>query len=186
MDLCKTFDRSQGTGQLAVQMAKLKGFNVIGTCSPGKSAIAQACGVDQLIDYTVKDIDIAERVKDITSGEGVKCVIDGVGKTTADASINSLGRRGICIFFGNASGAVPPIDPLRLIGNSNFITRPKLLDYTASREELLMRAKDVFEWIANGDLAVSIDREFKLEEASDAHRYIEAGKTAGKILLNTS
>eukprot|EP00622_Pseudochattonella_farcimen_P001855 FR736659.1.p1 GENE.FR736659.1~~FR736659.1.p1 ORF type:complete len:124 (+),score=17.25 FR736659.1:87-458(+) len=119
---------------------------------------------------------------EITEGKGVKCVIDGIGANTWELSLASLAQRGICIFFGNASGPVPPVNPLKLIGKSNFITRPKLLDYTATREELLWRSGEVFGWVNEGKLNVSIDKVFSLAEAGDGHDYLEAGKSTGKVL----
>lgn len=86
-------------------------------------------------DYT--SVDVVKRVMDITGGEGVRAVIDGIGKSTVDISIDSLARRGIFVSFGNASGAVPAFPVLRLIKKSAFTTRPKLLDYVATRDELL-------------------------------------------------
>ncbi len=173
-----------GTGQLAVQMAKIYGHQVIGTCSPAKTEIAYAAGCDYVIDYTSEDI--AERVMELTNGAGAMCVLDGVGKDTAKASIASLGDRGICIFFGNASGPVEPISPLELIKKSNYITRPKLLDYTRDRDEMMFRGESVMKWIMDGDVVLHIDKVLPLSQTAAAHRYIEAGKTTGKILFDIS
>jgi NADPH:quinone reductase len=171
-----------GTGQLAVQMAKRKGYNVIGTCSKKKMSIVDNLGADAVIDYGTENV--VERVMEITNGVGVHCALDGVGKSTADSSLDSLAQRGICVYFGNASGPVEPVSPLRLIGKSSFVTRPKLLDYTRNREELSMRADETFQWVAEGTLDVSVDRIFPLTEAKEAHDYIEAGKTTGKLLID--
>ena len=154
-----------GTCQWAAQMAKLRGYKVIGTCSESKQDIARATGVDELIvykeapgtsyeDYT--SVDLVPKVMEITGGEGVKAVIDGIGLATWETSIESLARRGIFVSFGNASGAVPAFPPLRLINKSGFITRPKLNDYTVTREELLSRANDIYGWIDKGDLKVVV------------------------------
>jgi hypothetical protein len=78
--------------------------------------------------------------QEITGGVGCAAVFDGVGKTTYKASLACVGRRGVVVFFGNASGPVPPIAPLELVAKSAFITRPKLLDYTVTRAELDARA----------------------------------------------
>jgi NADPH2:quinone reductase len=171
-----------GTGQFAVQMARAQGFKVIGTCSTGKLAIAKNIGCDAVVDYNSENV--AERVMEITDGVGVHCALDGVGKSTAESSLDSLAVRGVCVFFGNASGPVEPVSPLRLIGKSSFVTRPKLLDYTRTPEELRRRAKDTFGWVADGSVRVSIDRTYPLSEAIDAHEYIEAGNTIGKVLLD--
>lgn len=180
-----------GTCQWAAQMAKLRGFKVIGTCSKGKADIAETLGCDELIvldevpgasyeDY--ESVDIVERVMEVTNGVGVKCVIDGIGKSTVDISINSLAHRGIFISFGNASGAVPAFPVLRLIGKSAYVTRPKLLDYTTNRAELVERADEIFGWLKDGKLNVSVDTTFPLIEAAEGHLYLEAGKSKGKVL----
>lgn len=180
-----------GTCQWAAQMAKLRGYKVIGTAPKGKSDIAEALGCDELIlldevpgtsyeDY--ESVDIVSKVKEITDGQGVKCVIDGIGKATVDISIDSLARRGIFISFGNASGAVPAFPVLRLIGKSAYVTRPKLLDYTVTREELVWRASEIFGWLSEGKLKVSVDTTFPLDQAAEGHLYLEAGKSKGKVL----
>jgi NADPH2:quinone reductase len=180
-----------GTCQWAAQMAKLRGFKVIGTAPKGKADVAAALGCDELIlldeaagtsyeDYT--SVDVVARVKEITGGAGVKCVIDGIGKATVDISIDSLARRGIFISFGNASGAVPAFPVLRLIGKSAYVTRPKLLDYTVTREELVWRSGDIYGWLQEGKLKVAVDTVFPLDQAAEGHRYLEAGKSKGKVL----
>ena len=180
-----------GTCQWAAQMAKILGYKVIGTAPKGKRDIAESLGCDELIlldevagtsyeDY--ESVDIVSKVKDITGGKGVKCVIDGIGKATVDISIDSLARRGIFVSFGNASGAVPAFPVLRLIGKSAYVTRPKLLDYTVDREELVWRSGEVFGWLADGRLKVTVDTTFPLDQAAEGHIYLEAGKSKGKVL----
>ena len=153
-----------GTCQWAAQMAKLRGYKVIGTCSESKQDIARATGVDELIVYKeapgtsyedYSSVDLVPKVMEITGGEGVKAVIDGIGLATWETSIEVLARRGIFVSFGNASGAVPAFPPLRFINKSGFLTRPKLNDYTVTREELLSRANDIYGWINKGDLKVA-------------------------------
>merc|ERR1712078_980381 len=122
---------------------------------------------------------IVGKVQEVTDGEGVKCVIDGIGKSTVDISINSLARRGIFISFGNASGAVPAFPVLKLIAKSAYVTRPKLLDYITNREELLMRSNEIFGWLKDGKLNVSVDTTFPLDQAAEGHLYLEAGKSKG-------
>jgi NADPH2:quinone reductase len=180
-----------GTCQWAAQMAKIRGFKVIGTVSKGKADIAEGLGCDELIvldevpgasyeDY--ESVDIVKKVMEVTGGEGVKCVIDGIGKSTVDISIDSLARRGIFVSFGNASGSVPAFPVLRLIGKSGYVTRPKLLDYIVTRDELVWRANEIFDWLKNGKLKVSVDTIFPLDQAAEGHKYLEAGKSKGKVL----
>ena len=180
-----------GTCQWAAQMAKIRGYKVIGTAPVGKRAIAESLGCDELIllnevpgtsyeDY--ESVDVVQKVKEITAGRGVKCVIDGIGKATVDISLDSLARRGIFVSFGNASGAVPAFPVLRLIGKSAYVTRPKLLDYTVDREELVWRSGEVFGWLEEGKLKVAVDTTFPLDQAAEGHMYLEAGKSKGKVL----
>lgn len=180
-----------GTCQWAAQMAKIRGYKVIGTCSKGKEDVSRQLGCDELIvldeapgtsyeDYG--SVDIVAKVMDITNNKGVKCVIDGIGKNTMDISINSLGHRGIFVSFGNASGAVPAFPVLRLIGKSAYVTRPKLLDYVVTRDELVWRAGEIFGWLKEGKLSVSVDTIFPLDKAAEGHLYLEAGKSKGKLL----
>ena len=180
-----------GAGQWACQMAKIRGYKVIGTCSKGKEAVGRATGVDELIvlsevpgtayeDY--ESVDIVAKVMEITNGKGVKCVIDGIGAATYEIALNSLDVRGIFISFGNASGAVPAYPPLRHIGKSSFMTRPKLNDYTRDRAELLERAEDIFGWLKEGKLSVTVDKLYDLKDVTEGHDYLEAGKSTGKVL----
>ena len=180
-----------GTCQWAAQMAKLRGHKVIGTVSKGKADIAKKLGCDDLIvldevpgasyeDY--ESVDIVKRVMEVTGGVGAKSVIDGIGKSTVDISLNSLAHRGIFISFGNASGAVPAFPVLRLIAKSAYVTRPKLLDYTTTRSELVWRANEIFGWLKDGKLQVSVDTTFSLDDAAEGHKYLEAGKSKGKVL----
>eukprot|EP00041_Stephanoeca_diplocostata_P029048 m.847422 g.847422 ORF g.847422 m.847422 type:complete len:637 (+) comp23484_c0_seq7:100-2010(+) len=171
-----------GTGQFVVQLATAAGYRVIGTCSESKMALAQSLGCEHVIDYRSENV--ADRVMEITGGAGVKAVLDGVGQSTYEGSLASLAVRGICVFFGNASGPVPPISPLKLVPKSNFITRPKLNDYTRTRTELVARAEHVMSAVGNGDVSVAIDKRFSIDDVVAAHTYIEAGKTTGKIIID--
>ena len=172
-----------GVGQLLVQIAKLRGARVLTTVSTEeKAALAREAGADAVIRYT--EVDVVEAVREATDGAGVHVVYDSVGRTTFDASLEVLRPRGMLVLFGQSSGAVEPVDPQRLNrGGSLFLTRPTLGHYTATPQELRSRAGDLFRWIDAGDLRVRIDTTFPLEEAADAHRYIEGRRTKGKVLL---
>ena len=180
---CLVHAAAGGVGQLLVQCAKLRGAKVIGTAgSEEKAAIARERGADHVILYRQQDF--REEVMRLTGGKGVDVVYDAVGKDTISRSIRSLRRRGVCINYGGASGLVPSIEPLELgEAGSVFFTRPHLADYIATPEELALRASDLFAAWRTGKLVVTVDREFALAEASAAHRYLEAGRTKGKLLL---
>jgi len=180
---CLVHAAAGGVGQLLVQCAKLRGATVIGTAgSVEKAAIAKARGADNVILY--RETDFREEVMRLTGGKGVHVVYDAVGKDTMAGSIRSLRRRGTCINYGGASGLVRSIDPLELgEAGSIFFTRPHLADYLATREEIAGRAADLFAAWRTGKLVVTIDREYPLAEAGAAQRYLEGGKTKGKLLL---
>ncbi len=172
-----------GVGLILVQMAKMRGARVIGTVSTEEKAqLARGAGADEIIRYTEQDFEA--EVSRLTDGRGVHVVYDSVGKTTWEKSMNCLSPKGYLVLFGNASGPVPPVDPLLLSRlGSIFLTRPTLVDYTASREELELRANDVLGWIRTGKLSLRIDRTLPLSDAREAHRLLEGRLTTGKVLL---
>lgn len=172
-----------GTGQLLVQMLKQAGARVIGTCSSEeKAALAREAGADEVILYT--QADFAAEARRLTEGRGVDVVYDSVGKSTFDASLKALRPRGLMVLFGQASGAVPPVDLQRLNQHGSlFVTRPSMVHYVATREELAMRASAVLTSIALAELKVRIDRKLPLADAAEAHRHLEARATRGKVIL---
>ncbi len=173
-----------GMGQLLTQLATASGARVIGTVStPAKERLAREAGAAEVIRYTEID-DLAGEVRRLTGGDGVAAVYDGVGASTFDASLAALRPRGMLALFGAASGPVPPVDPQRLnAAGSVFLTRPKLADYVANREELAWRAGEVFDAIRNGSLRITIGGRYPLAEASRAHQDLQARRTTGKLLL---
>jgi NADPH2:quinone reductase len=171
-----------GVGGLLVQMAKQRGARVFGTVSTPKLDLVRELGADVVIDYTTTP-DFAAEVLRLTGGKGVNVVYDGVGRTTFDRSLESLGVRGYLALFGQSSGPVAAFDPARLSQKGNFLTRPSLAHYSQTREELLWRSGEVFGAVASGKLRVRIDREVPLRDAAEAHRLLEGRKTTGKLLL---
>jgi NADPH:quinone reductase len=171
-----------GVGQLLVQLAKRCGARVIGTASTeAKADLAREAGADEMILYT--EVDFEEEVKRLTGGKGVHVVYDSVGKTTFEKGLRCLQPRGYMVLFGQSSGQVPAVEITALARKSLFVTRPGLLDHIADRQALLARAGDLFQWMAAGELRVSIDQVFPLSEAAAAHRYLEGRCTRGKVLL---
>lgn len=170
-----------GMGLLLTQVSKAAGARVIGTASTAeKKRTARDAGADEVLDYD----GFADRVRELTGGEGVAVVYDGVGAPTFDGSLASLRRRGVLALYGAAGGKVPPFDPQRLnAAGSLFLTRPTLAHYTATRDELLERAADVYGWIASGALRLHIGKRYDLADAAAAHADLEARRTTGKLLL---
>jgi len=181
---CLVHAAAGGVGGLLVQLAKLRGATVIATVgSSAKAERAQALGADHVILY--REQNFREETLRITEGRGVDVVYDSIGRDTIAGSIRSLARRGLCINFGGASGLVESIVPLELgEAGSVFFTRPHLADYIATPAELVGRAGELFDHAIRGRLKVAIDRRWPLAETTEAMRYLEAGRTHGKLLLD--
>ena len=172
-----------GVGLMLVQVAKMRGARVIATCSTEeKAALVREAGADEVILYTEKDF--LEEVKRLTDGVGVDVAYDSVGKATWEGSMDSLKTRGMMVFFGNASGPVPAIEPLTLTAKGSlFMTRPTLASHVATREDLEKRSSDLFGWVKSGQLKVRIGEMLPLSEAATAHERLAGRLTTGKVLL---
>lgn len=172
-----------GVGLILSQWARSLGAFVIGTTSSeAKARLALDNGCDHVIRYDQGDF--APQVRDLTDGAGVRVVYDGVGKSTLDGSLASLGRRGMLVSFGNASGPAGPVEPSRLQrGGSQFLTRPTLFDYVTNAQELDDSAGALFEKILSGAVKIEIGAEFALKDAAKAHIALEARQTTGSTLL---
>jgi NADPH2:quinone reductase len=182
-DTCLIHAAAGGVGLLLTQIAKRRGARVIGTVSTEeKATLAREAGADHVIRYTTQDFEA--EVKRLTEDRGVQVVYDSVGRTTFEKGLGCLARRGMLVLFGQSSGPVPPFDPQVLNQRGSlFFTRPSLVHYIATRDELLARASELFGWIASGKLKLRIHGRYPLERAADAHRELESRKTTGKLLL---
>jgi NADPH:quinone reductase len=170
-----------GVGLLLTQMVKMRGGVVIATTStPQKAELAQGAGADHVAGYD----DFGAVAREVTGGEGAAVVYDGIGQATFDDSLAALRRRGYLVLYGAASGPVPPLDPQRLAaGGSLFLTRPTLVHYIVTRQELLSRADDLFRWVAEGTLTVRVGGRYPLDQAARAHEDLAARRTTGKLIL---
>jgi NADPH2:quinone reductase len=172
-----------GVGSILVPWARHLGATVIGTAgTPDKAEAARKAGCDHVILY--REQDFAAEVRKLTGGAGVDVVYDSVGKDTFAGSLDSLRRRGTLVTFGNASGKVPPFEPVLLAEKGSlFLTRPRLADYTATREELEAAASGLFAALAKGVIKAEIGQCYPLREAAQAHVELESRKTTGASLL---
>jgi len=172
-----------GLGQLMIQIAKHLGAKVITTVSTQEKAeIVKKLGADHVILYTSEDV--KTRARELTNGRGVDVVYDSVGKTTFEGSLDSLAPLGYLVLCGNASGPVPPIDPMVLSNKGSlFLTRPTLGVYIAQREVFEERCNDLFGWVKNGVIKSQSPQTFALKDAAQAHELIESRKSTGKVLL---
>jgi NADPH:quinone reductase len=171
-----------GMGLILVQWLKHLGAVAIGTVSTeAKARIARQAGADHVIHYTTEDF--AEEAKHITGGKGVDYIIDGVGKTTFTKNLDALRHRGWATIYGMASGPAEPVVPNSLMTKALTISGGSLFNFIATRQELLVRAGDVFSGLQEGWLTLHIDRTLPLAEAAEAHRLLETRQTTGKLIL---
>lgn len=172
-----------GVGLLLVQMAHNIGARVIATVSTEEKAkLARAAGAHEVILYAQADFEA--ETKRLTGGKGVDVVYDSVGKTTFEKGLNILRPRGMMVLFGGSSGAVPPFDLVALSQKGSlYVTRPTLVNYIATRDELVARSSAVFGMMATGKLQLRIEHTYPLAKAQQAHRDLEGRKTTGKLLL---
>ena len=173
-----------GVGLLLTQMVKRRGGIVVATASGGpdgeKHRLAREAGADHVTGYD----QFRAVVGEVTGGVGAHVVYDGVGQATFDDSLAALRPRGMLVVYGAASGQVPPFDIQRLnSGGSLFATRPTLAHYIADVAELRWRAREVFGWIASGELDVRIGGRYPLTDAAQAQQDLAARRTTGKLLL---
>jgi NADPH2:quinone reductase len=172
-----------GVGLIACQWLKALGATVIGTAgSDDKCALAKAHGAEHVINYSKENF--VERVKAITGGKGLPVVYDAVGKTTWDGSLDCLRPRGLMVSFGNASGAVPPVN-LGILSTkgSLYVTRPTLATHIASRADLVERSNALFDIVKSGKVKIETTGRYKLADAQAAHRDLEGRKTTGSVVL---
>lgn len=172
-----------GVGLLLVQWLKHAGARVIGTVStPDKAEAARAAGADEVILYTHEPV--APRVRALTCGDGVRVTFDGVGMATWEASLDSTGRRGLIVNYGNADGPVAGVN-LGILAQkgSLFNTRPTLFDYYALPEERAAGSDHVWDMFRKGIIKVTIGQTYRLEEANQAHIDLEGRRTTGSTVL---
>src|SRR3989338_615545 len=172
-----------GVGLIACQWLKALGVTVIGTAgSDDKAALAKAHGAEHVVNYSRENF--VERVKAITGGKGVPVVYDAVGKTTWEGSLDCLRPRGLMVSFGNASGAVPPVN-LGILSTkgSLYVTRPTLATHIASRADLVARSNALFAVVKSKKVKIETTARYKLADAAQAHRDLEGRKTTGSVVL---
>jgi NADPH2:quinone reductase len=172
-----------GVGLIACQWLKALGVTTIGTAgSAEKLALAKAHGADHVINYSTEDF--AKRVKEITGGKGVPVVYDSVGKSTWEGSLDCLRPRGLMVSFGNASGPVAPVNlGILATKGSLYVTRPTLGTHIASRADLVERSNALFDVVKSGKVKIETSKTYKLADAAQAHRDLEARKTTGSVIL---
>ena len=182
-ETCLFHAAAGGVGLIFGQWANSIGATVIGTVSSEeKAGLARTHGYHHVINYRTEDV--VHRVLEITGGDKLPVVYDGVGRDTFELSLDCLRPRGLMVSFGNASGAVPPVNLQELANRGSlFLTRPTLLTYTATTEELRQSSRDVFSRVLSGAVRVEINQRYPLAEIQQAHIDLEARNTTGSTVV---
>jgi NADPH2:quinone reductase len=172
-----------GMGQILCQWGRHLGATVIGTVgSEAKVKAGKRAGCRHVVNMAAESF--LERVREITKGRGVPVVYDGIGKDTFGDSLDCLAPLGMMVCYGNASGPVPPVDISILAQKGSlFLTRPTLFTYTATREDLLRSARELFAVVKKGAVKIPINQTYPLKEVAQAHRDLESRKTTGSTIL---
>lgn len=171
-----------GVGSLLVPWATSMGVKVIAvTSSEEKAARARSLGAQ---DVVLSSGDVASEVRALTGGAGVDVSYDSVGKTSAQASIDSLKPRGWWVSYGNASGPADPVAPTTLGGKGSLVlTRPGLFHFIGDGESMRRGAAALFGALRAGTIKAQVGQTFPLSDVANAHQAIESGKTVGATLL---
>jgi NADPH2:quinone reductase len=172
-----------GVGLIVCQWAKHLGATVIGTVGDQeKAALVKRNGCDHPILYKTEDF--VAKVDELTQGKKLPVVYDSVGKDTFYKSLDCLAPLGLMVSFGQSSGAVGPVDISILAAKGSlFLTRPTLNTYTASREDLLRAARELFEVVRNGAVKIAVNQTYPLRDAAHAHHDLERRRTTGQTVL---
>jgi NADPH2:quinone reductase len=180
-DIALVHAAAGGVGLMLTQIIRLRGGRVIGrVSSEDKVAISRKAGAEHVIIDT--EGQFADEVLRLTGGEGVNVVYDGSGPKTFNGSIEALRRSGTFCWYGPVLGGPGPLDIMSLpksikIGYATF------MDHIHTRELLLDRTKQLFDWIGDGSITVTIGGTYPLADAAGAHAAIASRATTGKLLL---
>lgn len=172
-----------GVGSIACQWARHLGIKLIGTVgSDEKMKIAKEHGAFEVINYQKENVVV--RVMEITQGKKVPVVLDGVGKSTLDISLDCLSKRGLLVSFGNASGPVTGVNLSVLAQHGSLsVTRPILADFVDTHEKLSHAANELFDLVLKKVIKVTIQHRYSLDQVTEAHRDLQARLTTGSSIL---
>ncbi len=161
------FGASGGVGLFAVQLAKYFGAEVTGVCSTTKLEFVKSMGADSVIDYTKEDF--------TKRGETYDIILDTVGKSPFSGSVKSLKKEGKYVFTTYGIPRIIRVMWLNLTSGKKGMSG--LLEETTEDLTFLLKL------IETGKLKTIIDRSYPLEQAAEAHRYVEKGQKKGQIVI---
>ncbi|KAI8884500.1 NAD(P)-binding protein [Backusella circina FSU 941] len=171
-----------GVGIMLVQLLTNLGANVIGTVSTEEKAqIAKKFGATHTINYTNEDI--AKRVMEITRGEGVPLALDGVGKSTFNASLNSLRRKGIVVYYGSASGYPQTELTTMMLAKNLKIHGGAIYNYEEEGDGTDEWWHKLFDMVRSGSLKTYVSKTYTFDQVQEAFDEMDGRKTVGKCLI---
>ncbi|WP_435334638.1 quinone oxidoreductase family protein [Haloarchaeobius sp. TZWWS8] len=172
-----------GVGTAAVQLANRASAEVFGTASTQeKRDLAAELGCDHPIDYTSEDF--VEVVHEHTDGEGVDLALDGVGGDVFADSFRATKEFGRVVPYGAASGEPGTIEATDVFFRNQSVVGYHLGNAMQTRpQQVLQAVPDLTEGLESGELEVIVGERFALEDAADAHEFIEDRKSSGKVVL---
>jgi len=172
-----------GVGTLAIQLAKLMGAGtVIGTASNAdKLDLIRRLGADFAINYTEQDW--VEQVKNATGSKGVDIILEMVGGTIAEQSLQCLAPFGRMVVYGAASSQITQFSGIQLMYKNQAIIGYWLSSQLSRPERIALAIMDLMQYLSKGELEIIVGQTFPLAQAAEAHRAIAERKTTGKVVL---
>ena len=172
-----------GVGMAAIQLAKHAGATVISTASSDeKLERLKSFGLDHGINYATENF--VERTNELTDSRGVDVVLDSIGGQNLVDSVGVLAYRGTLVSVGVAARAGSAIEAQSLWTQNNALRGVYLGGALVSEyPRIHAMIGDMLQRVANGDLRVEIDQSFPLEQAAEAHAYVESRKAFGRVVM---
>lgn len=174
-----------GLGSVLVQIAKLAGATVIGTCGSGeKVEFLRDLDCDHIVNYN--ESDFWETVQEVTDGKGCDLVVESVGGEVFEKSLRCVRRRGRLVTLGVASKRPGVINPVDLLAKNITVSGFHLNDYMVDAEAQQMALRKLYEWVGSSELTFHVRHVYPLEEAAQAQRDISDRRTLGKVVLQVA
>ncbi len=171
-----------GLGTLMVQMARIAGATVIGTCgSDEKCALAKRLGCAHAVNY--READFQEVVQEVTSGAGCDLVIESVGGEVFEKSLRCVKPRGMMITLGMASLTPPTLNPMDLLVGNICLAGFHLFAYTSDAAAMTKALRDFQQWTSDSALEIIAEHSFPLDQAAAAQELVAQRKSTGKVAI---
>lgn len=173
---------ASGVGVAAIQLAKKAGASLVLATASSDERLERLkpLGLDHGINY--RDKDVVTEVKRLTDNKGVNVVVDSVGGSTLQGSINALAYRGRVSMVGAAGREPMVVDVGSMMGGNRSLSGV-FLGAEIMTDRVHDNIQNLIEQAARGELEVVVDRVFPLAEAAAAHSYIESRAAVGRVVM---